>query len=96
MILLLILLIIANLQDSIGKQYPVYAWAIIFAVINIVFLMMSGDTMLNAIFMAFLMGCYAWSYFKALRIFGNHPTAWISICGVGALLPMVFSILFLD
>lgn len=95
MLLLLLLLATAYIQDGIGKKQPAYFWAIVFAVACLIFLMVLGDEFVNATFMALIMGVYAWAYFKVLRIFGNSSIIWIIICLVGAILPILLSLMML-
>lgn len=96
MLLLLILLAFAYIQDNFGRKQPVYVWAIEFAISILVLLVTLGDEFVSSTLMALILGIYAWIFFGVLRIFGSHVMVWGAICLVGTLIPMGISLLFLS
>lgn len=93
MLLLLLLLAVAYIQDGFGRKQPVYVWAVLFSVIALIFMMIIGDEFVTATFTSFIMGIYAWIYFGTLRYLGQkNSIVWAIICLVGAVLPIWLSL----
>lgn len=94
MLILLILLAFAYIQDNFGQKFPAYFWAIVFSIVNMGAVMVFGNDLPTAIFSSVILGIYAWGYFVVLRRFGDNIMIWVILCALGLLFPIALPFIF--
>lgn len=94
MLILLILLAFAYIQDNFGQKFPAYFWAIVFSIVNMGAVMVFGNDLPTAVFSSLILGIYAWGYFAILRRFGDNTMLWVILCALGLLFPIALPFIF--
>lgn len=94
MLMLLILLSFAYVQDNFGQKLPAYFWAIVFSIVNMGAVVVFGNDLPTAVFSSLILGVYAWGYFVVLRRFGEKVIWWVAICILGLLFPIALPFIF--
>lgn len=89
MLQVLLLLLLAKLQDHVCEGWPAWRWALLFAALTFLFGIKSGAG--AALMGAAVSGLYAWGYFALLRRVSESVAIWLAVYLMGAVLPFVLA-----
>lgn len=89
MLTILLLMAFASMIDRLNMDYPLWVWAVAYAVSCVVLhLLLDGGFALIPLFIiSVIIALYAWGYFKLLAYFKGQTGIWLAVYAIGAILP---------
>lgn len=94
MLTILLLMAFASMIDNLNMDYPLWGWAVAYAVCSaLLHLLFGGGFALIPLFIiSMIVALYAWGYFNALAYLKGRTALWLIVYAVGAVLPALIGI----